>query len=103
MMSAGNAQCTNVSLRDADAAITADLRAAAVRRLAVRDADAAITAALRAAAVRRLAAIVFALGAASSWPAHAQTVAITNARVLTAAGAPLERATVVIRDGRIQA
>jgi imidazolonepropionase-like amidohydrolase len=50
----------------------------------------------------------FALGAAcgAALPlcsAHAQTIAITNARVLTAAGAPLERGTVLIRDGRIQA
>src|ERR671922_944543 len=35
--------------------------------------------------------------------AHAQMVAITNAHVHTAAGAPLERATVLIRDGRIEA
>src|SRR5688572_7438760 len=35
--------------------------------------------------------------------AQAQTIAITNARVHTAAGAPMARATVLIRDGRIQA
>lgn len=35
--------------------------------------------------------------------AGAQTVAITNARVLTAAGPAIERGTVVFRDGRISA
>jgi len=36
-------------------------------------------------------------------PAAAQTVAITNARVHTVHGAALERATIVVRDGRIEA
>ena len=36
-------------------------------------------------------------------PARAQTIAITNARVHTMSGAPLEAATIVVRDGRIEA
>ena len=35
--------------------------------------------------------------------AHAQTIAVTHARVHTMTGAPLEDATVVVRDGRIEA
>src|SRR5690242_18944101 len=36
-------------------------------------------------------------------PAHAQTIAITGGRVLPVSGAPIERGTVLIRDGRIGA
>ena len=36
-------------------------------------------------------------------PLHAQTVAITNARVHTISGAVIERGTIVMRDGRIAA
>jgi len=36
-------------------------------------------------------------------PAHAQTIAITGGRVLPVSGAPIERGTVLIRDGRIAA
>lgn len=38
---------------------------------------------------------------AASTPAAAQIVAITNARILTAAGPAIERGTILIRDGRI--
>src|SRR5690348_12597264 len=36
-------------------------------------------------------------------PAGAQTIAITGGRVLPVSGAPIERGTVLIRDGRIAA
>ena len=49
----------------------------------------------------RIAPIVLALLLAA--PASSQTIAITNARVHTMAGAALDGATIVVRDGRIDA
>jgi imidazolonepropionase-like amidohydrolase len=40
---------------------------------------------------------------AAAAPARAQTIAITGGRVLPVSGAPIERGTVLIRDGRIAA
>ena len=42
-------------------------------------------------------------GLAAAAPAEAQTFAITDARIHTAAGPVIERGTVVVRDGRIEA
>ena len=51
----------------------------------------------------RIAALSAALTLALAIPASAQTLAITNARVHTMTGATLDGATVVVRDGRIDA
>jgi imidazolonepropionase-like amidohydrolase len=47
--------------------------------------------------------IAVAAMAVSSLPVGAQTIAITNARIHTAAGPTIERGTIVFRDGRITA
>ncbi|HET8634405.1 MAG TPA: hypothetical protein VFL88_09705, partial [Gemmatimonadales bacterium] len=52
-------------------------------------------------ALNFLAASVLLAGAAA--PAHAQTIAITGARILTGTGSTLDNATVLVRDGRIAA
>ena len=43
-----------------------------------------------------------AIGALFSLPVAAQTYAITNARIVTVSGAPIENGTVVVRDGLIE-
>lgn len=48
-------------------------------------------------------AALAAFGLAAPAPAAAQTFAITNARIHTAAGPVIERGTVLVRDGRIEA
>ncbi|HEX6940400.1 MAG TPA: amidohydrolase family protein [Longimicrobiales bacterium] len=53
--------------------------------------------------MRRTITLLAAALLAGAGAAHAQTVAITNARVYTMAGPVIERGTVVFRDGRIVA
>jgi imidazolonepropionase-like amidohydrolase len=45
----------------------------------------------------------FAAISLSGMPVHAQSIAVTNARIVTVSGATIDRGTVVVRDGLIQA
>ena len=51
----------------------------------------------------RLLTTAFALSLAAAAPADAQSIAITNARVHTMTGASIDGATVIVRDGRVEA
>ncbi|MEK7856580.1 MAG: amidohydrolase, partial [Acidobacteriota bacterium] len=44
-----------------------------------------------------------AIGSAFSLPVFAQSYAITNARIVTVSGTTIEKGTVVVRDGLIEA
>ena len=49
----------------------------------------------------KLLVVAMALAMLAAVPAFGQTYAITNARIVTVAGAPIEKGTVVIRNGLI--